>query len=171
MNPGFEIRIDSRQAAMFARAFLAAPDVVDDELYRAGLEAVLLVEREVKERTPSGVGGGAGLKGSIAGRATRPGIDGAIGVVGSPLNYAIPVELGTKPHMPPVEPLADWARFKLGLSDQEARGVGFLIARKIAREGTKGTHMFGRAIAENERQVLRMFSAALERIGQKVSVQ
>lgn len=171
MTPGFDIRIDTRQAAMFAQAFAAAPDIVDEELYRAGVEAVLFLEREVKERTPSGVGGGAGLKGSISGRATRPSIDGAIGVVGSPLAYAVPVEMGTRPHMPPVQPLEDWARYKLGLSEAEAKSVGFLVARKIAREGTKGAHMFGNAIADNEVHVLRMFSSALDRIGERMAAQ
>jgi hypothetical protein len=31
-----------------------------------------------------------------------------IGVVGSPLAYALPVEIGTRPHFPPVAAILDW---------------------------------------------------------------
>ena len=54
------------------------------------------------------------------------------------VGYGLYVEEGRKPgRMPPVEPLADWARQKLRVGSKEARGVGFLVARKIAREGTR----------------------------------
>ncbi len=46
--------------------------------------------------------------------------------------YAAFVEFGTEPHMPPVEPLEQWAKRKLG---QE--GIGWAIAKKIAKEGTE----------------------------------
>jgi hypothetical protein len=72
--------------------------------------------------------------------------------------------------MPPVQPIEDWARFKLGLGEDEARSAAFLIARKISREGTKGAHMFSKAIAANEDQVLRMFEKAAERISERVTV-
>lgn len=47
--------------------------------------------------------------------------------------YGAAVEFGRKPGaMPPVEPLERWAKVKLGQS-----GLGFVIARKIGRSGTK----------------------------------
>jgi len=46
------------------------------------------------------------------------------------VNYAQPVEFGSKPHFPPIAPLSDWSRKKLGLD------LGYVIARKISQEGT-----------------------------------
>lgn len=56
--------------------------------------------------------------------------------VGTNLNYAAHVEYGTRPHFPPYKfgtPLAKWAQDKLG----DAR-LAILVARKIAKVGTKG---------------------------------
>lgn len=163
-----EIRIDIRGAAAMAKAFERAPDVVRGELVTAATEASLLLEREVKEGTPTGVGAGGGLRGSIAAREPRVLGDNVIGEVGTPLNYAVPVELGTRPHFPPVQPLADWAEFKLGVPREEAGTVGFLIARKIAREGTEGAFMFQRAFDANEPQVQRIFEGAQARIAERI---
>lgn len=56
-----------------------------------------------------------------------------IGVWGSfNVNYALWVEIGTGPHMPPISPLMDWARHKLG-----DPGIGVAVAIKISRKGTE----------------------------------
>ena len=166
---GLEVQIDMRQVVALAEAWRAAPQIVRDEMGRAMTEALLLLEREVKELTPVGVGGGAGLKGSIAaGEPQRLG-DEVIGVVGTSLPYALPVELGSKPHFPPVEPLEEWARIKLGVPASEARGVGFAIARKIAAKGTNPVKMFTRAFAANRVRVVRIFDASLRRIAARLA--
>lgn len=85
-------------------------------------------------------------------------ITGVVGV-GSNVPYAIFRHENTKPHFPPIEPLTQWvikkgliksksgksrtaASFKKGRNADsltaEARGIAFLIARKIARQGTTG---------------------------------
>ena len=53
-------------------------------------------------------------------------------IVGTNVHYAPYVEFGTRPHMPPVEPLVEWAHLKL--HDDKA---GYKIARAIAKRGTK----------------------------------
>lgn len=146
-----------------------APALVEEELTNAVLEGSLLMEREVRQRTPEGVGGESGLKGSIAAQAPRVLADEVIGEVGTPLNYAIPVELGSKPHFPPVEPLADWAQFKLGVPAAEARSVGYLIARKISRVGTEGAFMFSDAFNQNEGELHQIFSRAHARIIERLA--
>lgn len=166
---GLEIRIDIQGAAELARAFARAPEIVTEELTRASWAAELLLEREVKEETPVGVGGGAGLKGSISAREPRIAGVGVIGEVGTALNYAVPVELGTRPHFPPVQPLADWARQKLGVDPRQARSVGFLIARKISRRGTTGAHMFRKAFDRNFAQVARIYQDARSRIADRIA--
>lgn len=60
--------------------------------------------------------------------------------------YAKFIEYGTEPHMPPVEPLVDWANIKLGLPIEEAKKVAWAIAMKIAKEGVKPRPFFRNAI-------------------------
>lgn len=44
---------------------------------------------------------------------------------------------GRKPgKFPPIKPIREWAIRKLGVSEDEADSVAFLIARKIAKKGT-----------------------------------
>lgn len=158
------LELDLREVVRLQRSFEAAPALVRRELTAATLEASLLLERETVERTPKGVGAGGGLAGSIAAR--EPEISGelVLGAVGTPLAHAEPVELGSRPHFPPIAPLEDWVRAKLGKSKEEARGVAFAVARKIAAEGTEGAFMFTTALAENEAQIARIYGAAAERV-------
>lgn len=164
MTEALSISTDLNRAAALARAFEKAPELVTEEMTGAIWEAEMLTERETKERTPVGIGGGGGLKGSIAAHEPVRLADNIIGKVGTPLNYAVPVEIGTKPHWPPIQPLVDWAEHKFGLPRDEARTAGFLIARKIARVGTKGARMFHDAWNANRAQVQRIFERAQKRI-------
>jgi hypothetical protein len=151
-------------------AWAVAPAIVREELEAAMIESDLLIEREVKERTPVGAsaGGAGGLKGSIFSQESV-GADNVIGVVGTALNYATPVELGTRPHFPPVDALIDWVMVKLQVTEQEARGVAFMIARKIAARGTEGAHMFEQGFAAVEQQVYEIFGRARDRIVMRVA--
>ena len=69
------------------------------------------------------------------------------------------VENDTRPHWPPVNKILEWIRVKpvLPRPDKNGKlptpeGLAFLIARKISRVGTKGTHDLEDSIEEiNER--------------------
>jgi len=161
---GFEIKVEPLGQDELDKRFKAVPEVYEREMLAATWESTLLLEREVKELTPVGVGGGSGLRGSISGK--EPVVLGAhvLGEVSTSLKHAIPVELGSKPHMPPVEPIADWAQSKLGLGPKEAKGAAFAIARKIKVKGTKGAHMFERGFEANQSQVRTIYSTALDRV-------
>ena len=89
-----------------------------------------------------------------------------LGVVGTPIRYAWPVELGRRPggRMPPVEPIADWAVAQLGIEREEARGVAFAIARKIAREGTEGAGMFRAGLEAAEPEMTAALRRGVARI-------
>ncbi len=154
--------IDASGIANLARAWKRAPEIVIEEMTAAVTGGFLLAEREIRERTP--VGAPATLKGSIAARETRVTATGVIGVVSTSIGHAVPVELGTKPHFPPVAPLADWAVSKLGVSREEAEGVGLAIARRIAAHGTEGAYMFRDGFEAVRPQVERMFRDAARRI-------
>lgn len=146
----------------------AAPEIAIEELVRTTFEASFLLEREVKERTPAGIGAGGGLRGSIGAREPQVLADNVIGEMGTSLSYAIPVELGTRPHRPPIAPLQDWAEHKLGIDSERSRAVAFAIAGKIAKVGTKGAFMFRDALAAHRDQVDRMYRACAERILQRI---
>ncbi len=46
------------------------------------------------------------------------------------------VEFGTKPHFPPFEPIFQWCRRKLGLTDKEAREAAHAIQWYVYHHGT-----------------------------------
>lgn len=161
-----EIRIDFERLTQLREQLAKNAQVVREELLAAVTEADALLLREVKERTPRASGT---LRSSALAVERVTGPFGVEGLVGSPLNYAAPVELGTKPHFPPVDALVDWVKTKLGIQEEkEARGVAFLVARKISREGTKGAAMFGEALGDMQPQVEAIFVRAQDRIATRL---
>ena len=70
-------------------------------------------------------------------------------VLGSRLQYAEFVQTGTRPHTPPFEPIAIWARRKLG--DESA---AWAVWHKIRQEGTNANPYVDRAF-ENTLQSFR----------------
>ena len=68
--------------------------------------------------------------------------------------YAYFVEYGRRSgKMPPIKMLMEWARKKLRLDEKEARNAGFLIARKIAKKGTRPHPFFGPAVENNKKAI------------------
>lgn len=164
-----EYAIDYSALKTIEDAYRRMPAVVSEELHAAVTEADLLIHREATERMPVGAGGASGLKGSLFHEEQVNGPY-ATGLVATAISYAVPVELGTRPHFPPIEPLIDWVKAKLGVSgDVEARGVAFAIARKIAVRGTKAQRPFGLTFQALEGQVAEIFDRALGRIGRRIS--
>ena len=147
------------------RGFDQAPEVTRRELLAAATQGTLLVEREVKDGMPRHTGMTAA---SVASDAFATPV-GVIGTVGSSQPSATFLELGTKPHMPPVEALIPWVKAVLGVEPKRARSVAFLVARKIARKGTKPRRVFEKAAAATEGQVLRMFEDAAGRVAAHLS--
>ena len=114
-------------------------------------EAVALLEGEVKKRTPWGAGP-IHLRDSIFGDVKIRGQK-AVGILGTPLQHGEPVERGTKPHFPPIGPLAFWVEKKFGYTGKEARDVAFVIARAISKRGTRAARMFETGFLANEARV------------------
>lgn len=138
------------------------PDIAVPILTRATLEASLLFEREVKEHTPSGAYGA--LKSSILSSGPDMMDGNILGTVGTALPYAQAVELGSKPHMPPIAPLIDWARAKFGLPEDEAKSAAWAVATIIKKKGTKGKKMFAKAVELTSPQIQQIFESALVEI-------
>ena len=169
MSASLGVTVSLPGGAELAAAWQAAPQIAEEELLRAYWEAALLLQRETVELTPSGASGGAGLRASIQAREPERVSDGIIGAVATPLPYAVPVELGSRPHMPPIAPLMDWAQAVLGVAPAEARSVAFRIARKIAKHGTPAQRMFGQALEANLPQVQGIYAAAGARIAARLA--
>lgn len=164
MNYGVEITRDWQVAI---DAMERMPQVASDELYAALVEADQFLEREAKERMPTATGVG---RASIFSQEQKlP--TGALGVVGSPLPHLVYVELGTRPHFPPIQPLQDWVRVKFGVPEDQSYGIALAIARKIAQRGTLGVGMFHQALAHGKPTLDRIFQRARDRIAAKLTGQ
>lgn len=164
-------KADMKAARNLAALFDQAPEIWLDEVGVATLESQLLAEREIKEGTPVGVGGGAGLKGSIGSLDIERSAAGVSGAVATSALHAIPVEIGTRPHFPPLAPLKHWAKVKLGLSDDEAGAAAIGIQRKIGREGTEGAHMFEEGLETVTPQAVNAYQRAGERITRRLATE
>ena len=148
------------------RALELAPEILIDELTPSVLEAQLLVEREVIERTPTS---GAGtLRDSIGALPVTFSETAVSGEVGTALAYAQPVEVGSRPHFPPIAPIAEWARRALGKKPDEAKDVAWAIAVKISKEGSKGAFMFREGLAAAHAQVIEILGQGVERAVERI---
>ena len=159
LEPLIEYRFDSSELEELARQF---PDASIEASEAKITEALMLLERVIKEKTPYGAGP-IHLRDTIAGKVSASG-EKVTGILGTPAEYGEPVELGTKPHFPPVGPIQHWVETKLGYSGREARSVAFLIARKISKKGTKGAKMFTTGWEENKDLVIRILEEIPEEI-------
>lgn len=156
-----ETRLQILNDQRVIRALGESPELFAEAFVPAAWEAALLVQREVVERTPRGAT--AALANSIQARDPEILPEGVIAAVGTSLSYAEPVELGTRPHMPPVEPIQLWVQAKLGISDpEEAERVAYLIAWKIKARGTEGAFMFEKGLEATEEQVRAIAARAGE---------
>ncbi|HML23517.1 MAG TPA: HK97 gp10 family phage protein [Aggregatilinea sp.] len=125
-------------------------DLQGEDMTRAFRESAMLVTRDAKILAPVDRGH---LKASIT-PAVRQRDNVIEGVVGSNVAYAPYQETGTRPHWPPLAALETWAR-RHGTS-------AYVVARAIARRGTKGRRYLQGAFEKNR-------SAIQKRIGRAVN--
>ncbi|PCJ88608.1 MAG: hypothetical protein COA54_02505 [Thiotrichaceae bacterium] len=158
------LQLDTKQAKLYAKFLRKAPEITREETKQELTTILLFLEREIKEDTPVGVGGSAGLRGSISHDLRGTTQDTLRGRVFSPLAHAQAVEYGTKPHLPPFTALMDWVEAKLGITDpDEVIGVSIAIALKIKHHGTKGAHMFENNFSKHQQRVTRQLGGSIDR--------
>lgn len=157
------VTLDAGDFAQLADLWRRGPDVTREELLAAMTDADVLLQGELMQQLPAGAGGAAGLRGSVF-RKEESLADNVIGVVASGKPYAAYVELGTKPHTPPIQPLIDWVEAVLGLRDVEAKGAAFAISRSIGARGTKPNPVWRIVWAQQRDAIRRKFDAAVTRI-------
>lgn len=142
------------------RKFQAAPLKVSAELHRALLQAGIMFQRFGREEAPVDQGI---MRNKIGFRMRGGGVE--IGPFGS--KYAAAVHEGTRPHFPPIKALTG----KEESLDLWARRHGmdpFLLARSIARKGTKANPFMSRAADRGRNDVRRLFQRAVARIVEDV---
>lgn len=135
------------------KQFEQAPEIFAQEKAKALTEVGALLEREIRERTPTGAFGL--LRPSVGAELFGDKVQ-----IGTPLEYAEPVEYGSKPHWAPLAAIEYWAERKLG-DVSIARKIWYSIAHK----GTRPVLMFTRGLAMNADKVVRI----LEGIGDKIA--
>ncbi len=138
--------------------FSRGQEAVQQQMDALVTEAVVFLQREIKERVPQGVyGAQGGLLGSILHEVTGQGTNMVRGVVGTAQAYGEVIERGRRPgKYPPKGSLLRWIEIKFGIDPREATRLEFLIRRKIAKKGTKGAAMFYRGMMENLTQLEAM---------------
>lgn len=130
-----------------------------------------MLRREVVRRTPLGATGN--LRGSVFAETRGDGRGRVRGVVFSVADYAPYVECGRRAGgaLPPWRrgsPLYAWVVRNLEPRGGSFESAAFLVARAIARRGTRGRHMFARAFDENRGRVAERFDALAEEIGRRI---
>lgn len=129
-----------------------------DELERTMHAAAQLLHGAVIVKTPHAFGT---LRSSIQPTVVRS-ASVIVGRVATNSPYAQPVELGSKPHWPPIGPLLLWAKRKYG----DPR-VAYIAQRAIARRGGRAHFMFRDAFAEQRGAIFDLFAAAIDRLLQR----
>lgn len=78
------------------------------------------------------------------------------------------VEWDTKPHWPPVDKILEWVKIKPVLPNSGSDGklptpeqLTFLIGRKIAKEGTKGSNDLHQSIEELNNEYMQLIEEAI----------
>jgi hypothetical protein len=128
-----------------------APELVQAGITSAMWEATSFLEREVKKRTPKGVGGAqGGLISTVHGEVIEKGIPVVKGIIAHGSAYGDVVDKGRTPgkKWPPEGVLLKWIELKLGVDEVQAKRLEFVIRRKIGKKGFPGAIMFEKTMDE-----------------------
>lgn len=115
-------------------------------------QATLIVAGAAKRNAPVNTGV---LRASIMPEVVNQGNE-TMGVVGSNMTYAPPMELGTRPFWPPLTALETWAR--------RHGTTAYVVARAIARRGLRARHYLRRAMEDNRDRIVRIFNDYVKRV-------
>ena len=137
-----------------AKAEQVARDLRGPPFLQGMRDATLIVQRAAKINAPVDTGR---LRASIMPEVRRgPTVQ---GIVGSNVKYAPYMELGTKPHFPPLQALATWAR-RHGMT-------AWNVAISIARKGTKARRYLQKAVEDNSDKIVNLLDKVVARIVSK----
>ncbi len=148
------------------------PEIMHDALTNAMYEATSFLEAEVKKYTPVGVyGAKGGLLSTIYGEVVEQGTPVVKGIVGTQSPYGEVIEKGRRAGKtwPPEGALLRWIEVKMGVPEEMAKRLEFVIRRKIGQKGFPGAHMFDTAIRRGWPKLKKIFDDAGFRIAKGLS--
>lgn len=161
------VNIELEQLADY---WVKAPKMVMAELSLTLASASAMLENKIVTQLPRGATSHLAQSVTTIGPITTHAT--AETMTGSSLIYAAPVELGTKPHFPPIAPLEDWVQAVLGIEDEmEINKVATLIAIKISKKGTKGNFAYKNTFEQSQSAIDAQFKELLISIKNKISGQ
>lgn len=128
-------------------------DMTGQPMIRAMRDVTLLLTRDARRNAPVDTGT---LRSSIMPSVAVQHKE-VIGIVGSNVEYAPFMELGTKPHFPPPDALEVWAR-RHGFSS------AYLVCRAISRRGLKARKFLQKAMKTNARRIVNRINQAIKEI-------
>jgi hypothetical protein len=128
----------------------SAPAVAGRQMTAAMEASLVVLHAAIAERTPVNRGI---LRGSIFTAMQGNPDTGLRGIVSTPIDYAIPVERGTRPHV--IQGHGQMLRFVIG---------GRVIYRRfVMHPGTRGAHMFRDGLKAASPTVRALFASAVQR--------
>lgn len=151
------IRVQVKGIRELQASFDKAPDEIRRVLHTAVKQSGDVIRKDARKNagTPPIVNTGE-LSRNIQNKTV--GLTSTVDVSGSAKKYGYVVEGGRRPgSFPPVAPIERWAKTKLGKP-----GLGFVIARKIARKGTKAQPFMKPAVVDNIRNIENIFNRAID---------
>ena len=139
-------------------AFLKAPAIVIEELDRAMTEVTLMTARETSEITPRVLGALAASV--VKGHRVEVSETGVLGIVGSELNYALPVEIGVKSRP---RRLHQGTKESANAFERRRQRAGPMT------KGSDGRRMYALALAYQDAEIRRRFDDAAARIAARLA--
>lgn len=162
----YEINFDDLKEQI---AKLKQWDQVSSDLLKAAMRsAVGMVQRGAKQNAPVGVSGELRSKISTSVKQIAP--QNIEGIVRAGAPYSLPVEVGQRPHFPPLRPIALWVERKLGVSGWDGIRVTITIARKIAARGVRPKPFMLKAFVDKRAAINARFQEAINRIMERMAV-
>ncbi len=171
----YSFTIDA-QAAI--KGFEAMPEQLRTKLAAALVQSAFELQRAIVEATPTS---GAGtLRQSIQAQPVEITAEAVQITVGTALAYALPVEMGSRPHMPPEAPIREWvirrglvdrprtaggriSKAKGAVEDYEKRldDVVQAVRWKIKAKGTPAAKMFQSGFERTQAAIVRRIQGAV----------
>ena len=159
-----------------------ARDAIMNEEVRAHLTwASKQLEASVAKLTPVNTGA---TRGSVFSQVRGVAQGHGEAIVSMPVEHAEALEMGSKPHWPPMAPIELWVAQKFrdkggsiratvkqsGRSKQSGiRSMAFLVARAISRRGTRAYRMFAKSVASLSPAIEARWKDTVDRIAKRLS--